>query len=561
MTFSRIDGNALVECLSNANDLAMLLYDDKGYVMEWNDCLQEKTGLSKKDCIGKNIEELFYSVQEPTNKVKNLALHGEATVQQAVAKVANLQAGQPGFILHHVPLPDRNQKVNWVAVFLQDKQPNALSGKTEANKIKNAIRVLSDFMHYAPIPVFIVDAELNIELANTAFHEFMNPYGGTISSMKGVVSDVLYERLKEHVGQVLESRQVLMFTEEYKPDGKVFHIYNIIFPIKDRQGSVNSVGGYFIDITDRVSQARQNKKLLEETLRLNQKLEHNNKELEDKRSELSKANKKLKSKKKELEKVVDELSDRNYELDQIMFKTSHDLRAPLTSVLGLLQLVKQETDASKIPEYLGYIENRINKLDNFVKSMLTFAKTSRSELDTKVIDWKKMITDCQEQVKYLTNYSRINFNISYNCDDVDFISDPIRLNIVLNNLLGNAVKYADTHKEKPEVNIEVENKNDKAILSIADNGIGIMREHLDKICNMFYRATDKSEGSGLGMYIVKQTVDRLEGKMYIDSEVDKGTTVKLELPQIKKKSSDIENRPPVSKAGSGSADNGIRINN
>ena len=545
MTFSKIDGNALVSCLSKAHDMAMLLYDHQGNIIEWNKCLQDKTGLSRKQCIGKKLSEIFFSTKRPSlNEAKHEALTGEAIRHIAVAKIEETNYGQPGFVLHHLPLPDDAKNIDWVAVLVEEQQNKPPSN----SKMKSALRVVSDFMHYAPVPLFIVDKNLNIELANTAFSEFINPEDKPIDNLVQVVSASVAKRIKAHVHQVIKEDQVLMFTEDYQPNGETLHLYNILFPVKNKKGEVDSVGGYFIDITERVNHARENKKLLDETLRLNNQLETNNKELEDKRQELAKANRRLKVQKRKLEKVVSELSDRNYELDQIMYKTSHDLRAPLTSVLGLLQLSKQETEQSKLLEYNNYIENRINKLDNFVKAMLNFAKSSRTEIDPKPINWEKMIEESKEQVKYLSNFPQINFDFKCRCQEHEFVSDPIRINIILNNLLGNAVKYANVNQVNPYVRVEVENGPDNSELIISDNGIGIRQEHLSKICDMFYRATDKSEGSGLGMYIVKQTVDRLQGKLTIQSTVNKGTVVRVVFPQLKKNNNSLlVNRKPVSR--------------
>ena len=180
------------------------------------------------------------------------------------------------------------------------------------------------------------------------------------------------------------------------------------------------------------------------------------------------------------------------------------------------------------------MENRISKLDNFVKSMLTYAKTSRTDIALEPMDWRQCIQDSLEQVQYLEHYSKIRIEISINADLYSFMSDPMRVNIILNNLIGNAVKYADLRKEEPCVKVRINNSEKGASIEVEDNGIGIPQGYVDKVCDMFVRATDRSEGSGLGLYIVKQTVERLKGRLMIESQERAGTTMSIFLPHLTK---------------------------
>lgn len=335
----------------------------------------------------------------------------------------------------------------------------------------------------------------------------------------------LLKAFQHHILSVIHAQKPLIFSEEFRLNKDARHLYNIIFPVKNILGEVDAAGGYLIDLTPQAKQRQQNEQLLEETLRLNQVLFVQNQELQKKQAALDEANEALQEQKVELERLVNELSDRNYELDQIMYKTSHDLRAPLSSILGLLQLAKQEADATKLPEYHQYMENRVNKLDNFVKTMLTCTKTSRTDVALEPIDWQQSVRDSLEQVQYLEHYSKIRIEVNTNADLYSFMSDPMRVNIILNNLIGNAVKYADLRKEEPSVNVRINNSEKGASIEVEDNGIGIPQGYVDKVCDMFFRATDRSEGSGLGLYIVKQTVERLKGRIMIESQERIGTSM------------------------------------
>ena len=120
---------------------------------------------------------------------------------------------------------------------------------------------------------------------------------------------------------------------------------------------------------------------------------------------------------------------------------------------------------------------------------------------------------------------RINVNKS-----VPFYSDKSRISIVLNNLVSNSIRYSNPNVTDPFVEVTVELSNSKATLVVKDNGIGIDKKFHDKIFNMFYRLSKKSEGSGLGLYIVKETVEKLQGSFNLESEPGKGTEFTICIP-------------------------------
>jgi signal transduction histidine kinase len=116
--------------------------------------------------------------------------------------------------------------------------------------------------------------------------------------------------------------------------------------------------------------------------------------------------------------------------------------------------------------------------------------------------------------------------------DLPFFSDPKRLTVVLNNLLANAFRYSDPYKPQSFVRVSVTVDAQGATIRIEDNGIGIEREHLDKIFLMFYRATESRSGSGLGLYIVKETIETLQGQIKVQSRIGEGTVFSIHLPNL-----------------------------
>jgi len=246
--------------------------------------------------------------------------------------------------------------------------------------------------------------------------------------------------------------------------------------------------------------------------------------------ELRKQNQALAAREDALNMAMKELSDRNFELDQLVYKTSHDIRSPLTSILGLVNIAKKDDDPGTKLEYLTKIEQSVLKLDEFVKSMLNYAKASRADIQMEDLELKEIIESCITDLEYLENYDDITTSIKINGGSHSYKSDPLRLKIIFSNIISNAFKYYDDKKKNSFLKIKVNIKKDGLHIKFEDNGIGISDDHLSKIFNMFYRATEKSEGSGLGMYIVKQSIDKLGGTINIDSKDGVGTTIDIFLP-------------------------------
>ncbi len=230
----------------------------------------------------------------------------------------------------------------------------------------------------------------------------------------------------------------------------------------------------------------------------------------------------------------------NKELDSFVYSISHNLRAPLMSVLGLLDLSKNENNPVVIHQYHEMMKSSIYKLDETLKEILEYARNARQGLVVDAIDFTKIINDNFERMQFMPGYERIQKEITIQ-RDMPFYSDSYRLNVILNNLVSNAIKYADSSKEISIINITIKVEEETATLTFQDNGIGIEENYIQKVFNMFFRATTKNEGAGLGLYIVKEAVEKLEGKIEVESRLGEGTLFRIQVPNlVKKPARDLE---------------------
>lgn len=236
---------------------------------------------------------------------------------------------------------------------------------------------------------------------------------------------------------------------------------------------------------------------------------------------------KLIEKNRALEKV-------NSELDSFVYRVSHDLRAPLTSILGLISLMKIETHPQKIEEYIGLQEKSIQKLDLFIKEIINLSRNSRLGITVSKINFSEIINEIFESQHYTEDAKKVE-RICEIDENVALYTDRNRLSIILTNLISNSLKYINKFDAHPYVKVKVHQLGDECVIEVSDNGIGIEENYLPKIFEMFFRATQQFSGSGLGLYIVKETAEKLQGTITVKSKIGQGTSFKLIIPSMEER--------------------------
>lgn len=230
----------------------------------------------------------------------------------------------------------------------------------------------------------------------------------------------------------------------------------------------------------------------------------------------------------EQKKLEDELKIRNTELDNFVYKVSHDLRAPLSSILGLVNLARLPGNQDNPVEYLNLVGDRVKKLDGFINDVLSHSKNLKMDIKLAPVDLKAIIDKHFQDLSYMPQAARVSYNVNVEGDV--FFSDPWRISEVFRNLISNAIKYLDPYKAQPHVDIQVKITRQSARIQFRDNGVGIEEKDQARVFEMFYRASDRSAGSGLGLYIVKNAVEKLGGEIKIKSIFGEGTTFTISLP-------------------------------
>lgn len=232
-----------------------------------------------------------------------------------------------------------------------------------------------------------------------------------------------------------------------------------------------------------------------------------------------------------LRKQNDELTKINKELDSFVYSISHDLRSPLATILGLVNVAKLDVTKNKetIESYFQMIERSVLKLDETLKEILDYSRNTRGEIIISEVDLTKLIEHALEQLKHIEGYHNIKMQIDIH-GHTSLYSDIYRLSVIITHLLSNAFKYRDECKPNQLVQVSATITPAHVVLVIRDNGIGIHPDYLRNVFNMFYRATEKSQGAGLGLYIVKEMVEKLKGTITITSVLSKETLISITIP-------------------------------
>ena len=247
---------------------------------------------------------------------------------------------------------------------------------------------------------------------------------------------------------------------------------------------------------------------------------------------LAQINDELSNKNNTINETNDQLTRLNAELDSLVYRTSHDLRSPVTSILTLAEIIKEEKDDAKRNEYLNLQKKTLFRLDSLITDTLDFARNKRIELNYEPVDFSEFIHNALQDHVFSDNSKNIKRIVEINQQGT-FVTDNTRLNIVIRNLISNALRYHNKDQDNPYLKIIVNATDKHAELQVVDNGQGIDEKHLEHIFTMFYTANKSSGGSGIGLYIVKEAIEKLGGTIKIESQINVGTKFIIVIPNYR----------------------------
>lgn len=353
--------------------------------------------------------------------------------------------------------------------------------KAAATRIKKNETLLAQLFQNIPMAVVLLTDSGKVEQVNKGFEEM---FGYTLKELRDrSINDFIVPEELTHEGVDLNNlitshRVVSIETIRRHRNGKIVNVILYGMPVMLDNQTIG-IYGVYVDITER-------------------------------------------------KRVEEELKIRNAELDNFVYKVSHDLRAPLSSILGLVNLAKLPGNTDDPMDYIDIIGSKVEHLDHFIGDVLSHSKNLKMEVSIARVDFAGVIEETFNDLNYLEGAKGISRMVKI--DGIEFYSDPWRIAEILRNLISNAIKYRKLDEGTSEIGIKINVDHLRAEIAFADNGIGIDEENLSKVFEMFYRATEQSDGSGIGLYIVKNAVDKLGGQISVASRLGQGTRFSIILP-------------------------------
>jgi len=230
-------------------------------------------------------------------------------------------------------------------------------------------------------------------------------------------------------------------------------------------------------------------------------------------------------------KLYEEIRKLNSKKDEFIGLASHELKTPVTSLSGYLQIINRRLPADDVNK--GFIEKaltQINKLTVLISDLLDVSKIETGQLPLSFtrFDLLQLVKEVTELTQYSAHTHALQ--LEAHVDSLMVTADRQRIEQVIINLLSNAIKYSPGANA---VNILVSINDEKALVSVQDFGLGIGTEQQERIFNRFYRVEDMAihiSGLGIGLFISKEIITRHNGRLWVESEVDKGATFFFEIP-------------------------------
>jgi len=317
-----------------------------------------------------------------------------------------------------------------------------------------------------------------------------------------------------------------------KSTGEVRTVQEKCTHFRDESGQIIRSLGMVHDITERQKAEEHKQELLEMEKQLTEELSATNEELMATTEELKTANEELIITQNHLTDMVEKLKTSNRELEQFAYVASHDLQEPLRMVSSFAQLLKRrykgklDEDAD---DYIDFIIDGAQRMKDLIDDLLAFSRLNTQAREFEPVLMDVALNDVLNNLKTSITYNKAH--ISY--DRLPVVkADPSQINQLLQNLIANAIKFCGD--EPPRIHISAEEQEEQWLFCVKDEGIGIDPQYQEQIFQIFKRlhTREEYEGTGIGLAICKRIVERHNGKIWVESELRKGSTFYFELPKV-----------------------------
>lgn len=485
--------------VEGVKDYSIFMLDQGGHIMTWNDGARSIQGYSPAEIVGKHFS-IFYTAEDlddgkPERELRIAIATGK--YEEEGWRVKKNGSVFWASVVITALFNEQNKHIGFSKVVrdLTERKESVESLRQSEERYRSLVQQVTDY------GIFILDEKGRIASWNEGARRIK---GYTADEIIGKYFSIFYPEEDILNGKPAYELKIAKAEGKYeeegwriRKDGSRFWANVVITAV---YGADNLLLG-FSKVTRDLTERRESERALKQS--------------HDQYRMLT----------EELKKINTELSYANEEMEQFTSIVSHDLQEPIRTIKSFLQLIDMKLDAQQNKELKTYISKSINaatRMRELIQNLLHYSQLSKGELETETVDVNDLINQALQNLKTSVEISDAEIIVE---NDLHTITgDRIQLGQLIQNLISNALKF--TNDARPLIRIRAGKENDHAKFAISDNGIGIAREDLHKIFEIFRRLdTEKSyPGTGIGLAICKKIVDRHKGKIWPESEKGKGTT-------------------------------------
>lgn len=498
----RASENKFRGVIENSSD-AIALADERGCLIEWNRAAEQVTGLKRSEVLGlPQWEILFRMVPEHKKTIHLMEMLKE---QWRAVLESGYDSGLERMTEIEIETPWGEQKVIQSNGFVIESGRGRQAGTimrdiTERKKMEDNLReilhreqLLGDIVRQTSLMIGVFRLDGRRTMVNNAT---LQQTGYSEMELLDADSDIdltppeFHDHESKIMAELWQTKNAIRFqTEVLRKDGSRFPVDATIHPHLDSEGDIDSLFILASDITDR-------------------------KRFENER-----------------ESLVSELQNKNAELEQFTYTVSHDLKAPLITIRGFLGFLEHDIQAGnteRIRNDVSRIADAANNMQQLISQLLDLSRVGRIMNPSRDVPFDVIVNDAVNIVAGQIALRGAHVNISPNLPIIH--GDQARLTQVLQNLIENAIKFMGDQPE-PRIDIGLNGMEDgKPVFYVRDNGVGIPPEHHERIFGLFNKLHGNSDGTGIGLALVKRIVEVHGGRIWIQSEAGKGATFLFTLP-------------------------------
>lgn len=472
--------------LKNVRD-TIFVTDINGVITYWNEGAELSFGFLRQDITNKSFDILYSELDKLKIRSEQQAILA-GKLQQWEAKLITSSNKIVWSDIKASLLYDDKDKIIGVIRVCKDITQSRFYSESQ----KETVAMLNSIFNNVNQSILLIDADLRLKAFNSkANHLQIQLIGQELNANSSVLDFLLPDLKEEFRSRFNESLEgnIVQWEMAYRFSPTSVHWFSVnMSPVSDDSGNVLGVCASLVNISDR--------KIADE---------------------------KFKGQFEEIEK-------NNHELDRLVKILSHDLKAPMNSVSGLITLARQEKNPEEFGNYLNMMEKSLVKLETFTNDIISSLK-NRGGMVQVDIPIKKLLTEIIDELRFAPGADSVRFinNVS---EDFHLKSDPALIRSIFSNLISNGIKYQDPAKEDRFIEISSAVFPMLVEFSVKDNGIGISKEFHTRIFDSYFTIEKREDSNGLGLSNVKNAVLKLNGLIEIESTPGEQTIFMVQLPLV-----------------------------